>query len=612
LFRRLAALSGLLILPCFLTAPRPAEAAVVWQPNGTVFALALDPIAGILYVGGNFTDSSPAPHDFLAAIDLKTGQPTDWNPRPDAPVRALVLSADGQTLYVGGDFTQIGGDNRGHIAAIRTDTGQARNDDWTAGADGPVYAMVASDAGIVVGGAFSTIADPPVTRHGLAELFANGTRATELGLNDDLPASSVVRALARAGNRLYVGGDFTAVGGQPRFNLAAFDLDTHDVLDWAPQFNDGTISALHVIPGKPAVFAGGSFSSVAGVKHVGIVALDPADGHPLDWDPALTLNGNEQGVTVDTLASSLDRSVLYVGGDFAFTSVGGVTHDRAVAIHASNAVVRDDWRVNADGAVRVLLPAESLDGNKDPSIYDYVYAGGDFTQINDAPQAHLSAVSALPPEADPPVTTATPAGGVLNSETNRPIVLTCDDGDGSGCAATYYTIDGSAPTLGSDGKPAGSTTLYEQPINLTTSRVLKFFSVDKVGNREAVQTAQYTIEVEPPTTTASPGSEVFFTRALSITLRCADAVSGCAATYYTTDGTRPTTASARYTGPIVIGGTTVLQFFSVDGAGNEEGVQRQEYVQNRGRIGAVSPIEAVAGVILLLGAGFVRKRRPHA
>ncbi len=69
------------------------------------------------------------------------------------------------------------------------------------------------------------------------------------------------------------------------------------------------------------------------------------------------------------------------------------------------------------------------------------------------------------------------------------VTLTPLDGAGSGVAATYYTTDGSTPTTAS----AEGTT-----INLIADGVytIKYFSVDNVGNVEAVRTASTQIHID--------------------------------------------------------------------------------------------------------------------
>ncbi|HEX8440641.1 chitobiase/beta-hexosaminidase C-terminal domain-containing protein, partial [Archangium sp.] len=170
-----------------------------------------------------------------------------------------------------------------------------------------------------------------------------------------------------------------------------------------------------------------------------------------------------------------------------------------------------------------------------------------------------------------PTTTARPAGGTYNSR--QDVTLSCDDGVGTGCAATHYTLNGATPTPLSPRYTEGTVL----PISANTT--LKFLSVDAAGHTEPVQTQTYVIDTTPPTTTASPGAGTYGgTR--NVTLSCADeAGSGCKVTYYTTNGTAPGPGSPQYEAgkPLPITANTVVRFLSVDHAGNTESVQVLEY-----------------------------------
>jgi hypothetical protein len=91
------------------------------------------------------------------------------------------------------------------------------------------------------------------------------------------------------------------------------------------------------------------------------------------------------------------------------------------------------------------------------------------------------------------VTTATPAGGLYNSDLS--ITLS------SPGVKIFYTTDGSTPTA-----PAtGSTKLYTGPINLVTSATLNYFAQDGGGNNEPVKSQSYTFDrVAPAIISASP------------------------------------------------------------------------------------------------------------
>jgi trimeric autotransporter adhesin len=57
------------------------------------------------------------PRDFIAALDVKTGMATPWNPNASVTVRGLAVSGGivyagvvrGSTVYAGGRFIQISG-----------------------------------------------------------------------------------------------------------------------------------------------------------------------------------------------------------------------------------------------------------------------------------------------------------------------------------------------------------------------------------------------------------------------------------------------------------------------------------------------------------------------
>lgn len=102
------------------------------------------------------------------------------------------------------------------------------------------------------------------------------------------------------------------------------------------------------------------------------------------------------------------------------------------------------------------------------------------------------------PETVPPTTVASPAGARYN--TPQSVTLACTDNPGgTGCAATRYTVDGSAPTAASP--------LYAGPLTISSDTVLRFFSVDVQGNAEAPKQETYVIDTVPPTLAASDPPE---------------------------------------------------------------------------------------------------------
>ena len=104
--------------------------------------------------------------------------------------------------------------------------------------------------------------------------------------------------------------------------------------------------------------------------------------------------------------------------------------------------------------------------------------------------------TALVPDNTPPKTEVNPkTGGTYNAQFS--LQLSCDDGTGWGCDKTYYTTDNSTPTVVSS--------VYAAKILIDKNTTLKFFSVDKSGNAEAVKTEIYVIDtIKPVVSIASP------------------------------------------------------------------------------------------------------------
>jgi hypothetical protein len=171
-----------------------------------------------------------------------------------------------------------------------------------------------------------------------------------------------------------------------------------------------------------------------------------------------------------------------------------------------------------------------------------------------------------------PVTTDNTASIGSNwKNANQTVTLAPTDG-GGGVSATYYTTDGSTPTTAS----AKGTSIA---LTASGTYTIRYFSVDAAGNAEAVQTAPTPIRIDkslPVTTdnTASIGNS-WKTAAQTVTLTPTDTGgSGVAATYYTTDGSTPTTSSAQGTSiTLTSSGSYTIKYFSVDAAGNTEAVK---------------------------------------
>lgn len=179
-------------------------------------------------------------------------------------------------------------------------------------------------------------------------------------------------AVDAARNRVYIGGNFTTVGGLPRANLAAIHLGTGAVLPWNPG-TTGDVYALAVNPGNGVVYVGGDFNNVAGYGRLNLAAVDVNGAALPSWNPIPNL-------AVRALAHYDGR--LYVGG--FFTQVGLLAFQRLVALDAATGVLDGNFDPNPDGAVFSIHPTAAA-----------VYAGGQFANIGGIARTRMAAVSPL-------------------------------------------------------------------------------------------------------------------------------------------------------------------------------------------------------------------------
>lgn len=115
------------------------------------------------------------------------------------------------------------------------------------------------------------------------------------------------------GNTLYLGGNFTQVGSVSRKNLAAINLSSKAVMDWAPQ-PDGDVVDLEVLNGK--VYVCGHFTAINSIARNSLAAIDALTGAVDNFSAKITFPGIP-GMQTGTVSSiAIVDTFLYVGGYF--------------------------------------------------------------------------------------------------------------------------------------------------------------------------------------------------------------------------------------------------------------------------------------------------------
>ena len=264
----------------------------------------------------------------------------------------------GNTVYVGGEFTSarpagaaLGTQEtpRANLLAYDIRTGELIQS-FAHDLNGQVLVVAASPDGsrIYIGGDFTTVDGQPRKR--VAAFDTASGALTSFNPN----VSGQVAAIAATNSTVYLGGNFTAVGSIARTRLAAVSADG-SLLPWAPLPGVGStagnrdgntatsnaVLALVVTSGGNQVVAGGRFDSMNGVKATGVAAMDAVTGatRPFAINQLIT----NQGINSAIYSLSTDGTTVY-GTAYDFYGPGNLEGSFAAKADGGAVVEINDCR----------------------------------------------------------------------------------------------------------------------------------------------------------------------------------------------------------------------------------------------------------------------------
>lgn len=306
-----------------------------------------------VYLGGSFTvEMGGLPNDTFVRVAHWDG--SRWRrlgDGVDATVHAIAVVGD--AVYVGGEFSVAGGRPAARLARwdgaewseVAGGVSSSRSWDQTA-----VRALAYDGSTLYVAGVFDSAGagEGAVAANGFAALdLATDTWKTYDGGLWFASEPGEGRALALAGDRLYVGGSFDRAGTVETASFAALDLTSGswEGLGAGVRNGDftGTVEALAVDAGT--VYIGGRFTAAGDVATSGVATLTRGGYSTLG---TFTYYGDPGGAIVVALACSGGR--LYAAG--TFTTAGDVEAEHWAAHDGTG------WRVPValDNAVAALAP----------------------------------------------------------------------------------------------------------------------------------------------------------------------------------------------------------------------------------------------------------------
>ncbi len=304
-----------------LAAVSTATGALTAFAPGTVNlpVLALQRDGANLLVAGQFTTVNGTGRQRLAEVDGTTGALLGLSVSINGDVLDLTLDAAGTTAYVVGRFSSVGGQGRNRLAAIALPAGTVNAGPLMPTVTGDVTQVVVdTDGSLLLGGTF--VVSPEKTQPAQLARLTQAGAITQLTTGPQLPQSLTrpavdtvngrrILALERGqGSDLLVAGDFSDYGLVARRNLAAMDLATGALVREFDPSPDGLVSTIEKSADGSTIWIGGDFTTVGGATHSRIARIAVPSGAV---DPAFTLGADANVKEIVRVGGD-----LYVGGAF--------------------------------------------------------------------------------------------------------------------------------------------------------------------------------------------------------------------------------------------------------------------------------------------------------
>lgn len=291
---------------------------------------------GEVLVAGQFTSMGGTARVRLANLDGTTAALGALSININNTVNDIEVDDANNTAYLGGSFGSVGGSTRNKLAGVTLSGAGAVTPLALAGISGDISAVTLDgNGGLFLAGSFqitpekdnpAIIARVAIATNVVTTVVPYYETPRSLARTPKGSASGAL-TMVRSGGSLLVAGDFSDYGTVARSGLAAYDLTTGALRSDFNPAPDGQVNIVKASANNQAVFVGGEFSNVGGQPHGKIAKLDIATGQNSAGFSA------EANSYVKDLAVRTDGSTLYIGGNFDV--LNGANASRLAAINAN-------------------------------------------------------------------------------------------------------------------------------------------------------------------------------------------------------------------------------------------------------------------------------------
>jgi len=350
--------------------------------NGNVASVAR--LGNTLYFAGSFRSVGENTGG-LVPFDARTGEALRPFPKVSGHVNAIVPDGSGG-WYVGGEFTAIGGVPRSCLAQIRADGSVSSWDPGVTGSPGyidppEVSAIAVFRDRVFVGGGFREIGGQPHENLGCVDARTGSV----LDWNLDINQVGWVYTFLVHDSTLFVGGFLDSLGGQPREGLGAVEAATGIVKPWRADVV-GSVWAL--LAREDTLYVGGDFLGINFRDRPLLAAVDIQSGQLLPFDAHASGLHMRYATPPQVAAMALRGDTLYAVGNF--TQIGGQVRSSIAALDVTTGIALS-WAPDTlgprwEGFPPPLVQTLAVEGES-------VYIGGWFDTVNGVSQPFVAQLS---------------------------------------------------------------------------------------------------------------------------------------------------------------------------------------------------------------------------
>ncbi|CAG0961003.1 hypothetical protein FLAV_00701 [Flavobacteriales bacterium] len=215
----------------------------------------------LLFLGGAFASYGTQFRKGIVALDLNTGELLPWNPNINGTVN--VIYVDGKKLFIGGAFTSVNGISRNNSCAFELNTLALTA--WNPLVVGGINTISVINDSVYMGGWISNVNGINQSKLTVVDTSTGVLFGWNHSINNGVTKILIYK------DTLFVGGYFDTINGLPIGHIAAFHLQTGNLIPLPIHIKNWALFDMAI--NNDTLYLAGSFTYVNNVERIGLATF---------------------------------------------------------------------------------------------------------------------------------------------------------------------------------------------------------------------------------------------------------------------------------------------------------------------------------------------------